>query len=141
MSKLLTLSLAAMMFVLTSCGSKETVSNNAGNANKGVVVANSNTNTAVAPNKSAETAPTTTVAAGDKIGIAECDEYLTKVESCITSKVPEASRAMFKPSLDQTRKSWKDLAANPQTKTGLASACKQALATAKQTYASFSCEF
>lgn len=140
MSKLLTLSLLAMLFVSVGCGSKETVTNNGGNTNKTTVVVDPPKNTATPSVKPTE-APATTVAAGEKVGVAECDEYLTKVEACIFNKVPEASRAMFKPSLEQTRKSWKDLAENPQTKAGLTSACKQALDTAKQTYASFSCEF
>ena len=29
----------------------------------------------------------------DKIGVAECDDFIDKYEACITGKVPEAARA------------------------------------------------
>ncbi len=109
------------VFFLTNCSTTPTTGGN---------------NSAVVVNKTTD-APKTETA--DKIGVPECDEYITKVEACVNTKVPEAQRSMFKSSMDSTRKSWKDLAANPQTKPGLTSACKQALDQAKQTYASFSC--
>jgi|SRR3990167_2916222 len=77
--------------------------------------------------------------APDKIGVVECDDFLTKYEACLSSKVPEASRAALKQSLDQTRTSWKQAAANEQTKGTLATACKQATDSAKQTTAAFGC--
>lgn len=80
-------------------------------------------------------APKTEAPAGEKVGVAECDEYLDKLEACITGgTVPEASRSMIKSSLDTNRKQWKDLAANPQTKPSLTTACKTALDTAKKSY-------
>jgi hypothetical protein len=91
---------------------------------------------------SATTTPTSTTAStstGDKIGVPECDEYIEKVEACLNSKVPEAQRGVFKSSFETVRKQWKETAANPQAKAGLATGCKQALDIAKQTYSSFSC--
>lgn len=82
-----------------------------------------------------------TKSSGDKIGIAECDDYIEKYEACITGKVPEAARAMMKSSFDQTRKTWKDLAANPQTKSSLASACKQSKDAAKQSMEVYKCDW
>lgn len=138
MSKLLTLFLVAAVFVFTNCASKETTTTNSGNTT--VAAGNSNQKDAVPPAKTTE--PTnTTVAAGDKIGVAECDEYITKVEACIFKKVPEANRGMYQSSFEQMRKSWKDAASNPQGKAALATGCKQALETAKQAYAAYSCEF
>ena len=78
---------------------------------------------------------------GDKVGVPECDEYIAKYEACINSKVPEAQRAMFKTSFETMRKSWKESAANPQSKAALASGCKQALDTAKQSMSAFSCDW
>ena len=78
---------------------------------------------------------------GDKIGIAECDDYIEKYEACITGKVPEASRATLKSSFDQTRQTWKNLAANPQTKSTLASMCKQSKEMAKQSMSAYACEW
>jgi hypothetical protein len=70
---------------------------------------------------------------GDKVGVAECDEYIAKLEACMSS-APEASRGMIKTNLDTMRKQWKDAAATPQGKSGLAVGCKTALDTAKQSY-------
>ena len=88
---------------------------------------------------SANTASTNggTTASGDKIGVPECDEYIQKYEACVNSKVPEAMRASVKASLDTARKMWKDAAATPQGKAGLATACTQALETAKSSMGSY----
>jgi hypothetical protein len=132
MSKLLLFSLALIVFGLTNCASKE-VSSTAP-ANKTIAVANSATET--------NSAKQTTIAStNDKTGVPECDEYIAKYEACIFSKVPEASRAVYQTPFDQMRKSWKDAAANPQAKAGLAVGCKQALETAKQSFAAYSCEW
>jgi uncharacterized membrane protein len=91
---------------------------------------------------STTTTPASTTAStstGDKIGVPECDEYIEKVEACLNSKVPEAQRGMFKSSFETVRKQWKETAANPQAKAGLATGCKQAMETAKQAYSSFGC--
>jgi hypothetical protein len=77
---------------------------------------------------------------GDKIGIAECDEYIEKYTKCIQDKVPEAARAQMKDAMDQSAKAWKEAAAGP-AKDGLATACKAALDAAKQATASMGCEW
>ena len=46
-------------------------------------------------------------------GIAACDDFLQKYDTCVTSKLPEAQRATYKAQLDQTRKMWVDMAKNP----------------------------
>ena len=84
----------------------------------------SNTNrTASTP---ASTTPSTTAAAGQKIGVADCDDFIAKYEACVNSKVPEAARTQFQSAVKQWRDSWKKLADNPATKGTLAAACKQA---------------
>ena len=50
----------------------------------------------------------TTASSGDKVGIPECDDYLTKYESC-TPKVPEPGRAAYKSAGEQLRASWKKM--------------------------------
>lgn len=87
----------------------------------------------------AATTPAATKDAADKIGVAECDEYIQKYEACIVSRVPEAQRAMLESSLTQSRQAWKQAAAAPQGKTALAQACKQAMEMAKQSTAAYSC--
>ena len=66
-----------------------------------------------------KTGTTTTAPAGDKIGVAECDEFIAKYESC-TSKVPEIARAQYKDAIARWRTEWKKLADNPDTKGTLA---------------------
>ena len=80
-------------------------------------------------------------ASSEKIGVAECDDYIEKYEVCLTKNVPEQSRAMMKSSFDQTRKTWKDLATNPQTKASLSSVCKQSKDAVKQAMSSYHCEW
>ena len=59
--------------------------------------------------------------------------------ACIDSKVPEAGRTMLKQGLDQTKAAWKQAAATPQGKAGLAQACVQAEASAKQAMGAYGC--
>jgi len=61
---------------------------------------------------------------GEKVGIAECDNFITAYETCVSSKVPEATRANLKASVTTWRTEWKKLADNPQTRGTLAAACK-----------------
>lgn len=120
--------------ILIGCSKTETSNSNSNiatdNSNKGTTTKTSNTGTKTT---------TTTTTSGDKIGIAECDEYIAKYEAC-TPKVPEAGRAAYKSALDQTRATWKQLADNPQTKATLAAACKQALATQASVWKGYGCE-
>src|SRR5829696_3643308 len=80
-----------------------------------------------------------TAASGDKIGVAECDDFLAKYETCVNSKVPETSRSMVKANMDSMRAAWKKAAETPQGKAGLAQGCKQALDNAKTTMGSYGC--
>src|SRR5207245_4532621 len=101
---------------------------------------NSNSNTTTSE-KSTTTTKTTTTAStsGEKIGVAECDEYIAKYEACVP-KVPEPGRAAYKSALDQTRASWKKLAENPTTRASLAAACKQALDTQAAAWKGYGCQ-
>ena len=117
--------------VLVGCNKTEPASN-----------ANSTTTNA---NKAASTPATSTssntTAAAEKIGVPECDEFITKYDACVSDKVPEAARAQYKTTVAQWRKSWHDLAANPQTKATLAAACKQAAESARTSMKSYNCTF
>ena len=114
---------ALLGLTMLACGGAADNANTAANAN--AVVANTTASTA---------APT-----GDKIGVAECDDFIAKYEACVSGKVPAAQQAMFKNSIEQWRKSWKDLAANPTTKATLASVCKTQLDQSKASLSSFGC--
>jgi hypothetical protein len=82
-----------------------------------------------------------TTASGDKIGVAECDDFIAKYEACVNSKVPETARSMVKANLDSMRNAWRQAAATPQGKAGLAQGCKQALANAKTSMGSYGCSW
>jgi hypothetical protein len=86
-------------------------------------------------------AGTTASTAGDKIGIPECDEFITAYENCVNKKVPAAMRAQFNSGLAQWRTSWKQLAVNPQSKPTLVSACKTQLESAKTSMKAYGCTF
>ena len=90
---------------------------------------NTNTNTASGttdkPATATTPAPATASTSGGDVGVAECDEYIKKYESC-APKVPEMVRAQYENAGKQLRDQWKKLADNPQTRGSLAAACKQA---------------
>ena len=97
--------------------------------------------TAPAASQPATSPATTTASSTDSIGVAECDAFITKYEACVKDKVPAAARAQFNSTLAQWRKSWHDLAQNPQTKATLAAACKTQLDAAKQSMKAYGCTF
>jgi len=109
--------------ILIGCGKTETSNSNmaSDNANKGA------------------TTKTTTVPAGEKIGVPECDDFIAKYDACVSSKVPEAARAQYQSAVKQWRESWKKLAENPQTKGTLAAACKQAAAQQEAALKTYGC--
>ena len=65
-------------------------------------------------------------AAGDKIGVAECDEYITKWKACM-DKMPAAAKPAQEAAFKQMKDSWKTAAATPAGKDGLKTGCKSAL--------------
>ena len=95
----------------------------------GSVVTNRNTNS-----------PGTTAAA-DKIGIEECDSFLTAYDNCVSTKVPENSRAQYQQAITSWRTSWKKLAETPATRATLASVCKNQLETARAQLKAYNCTF
>ena len=83
----------------------------------------------------------TTAASATEIGVPECDAFLKAYEACIHDKVPAAVRPTFDTGLANWRKSWHDLAANPQTKPSLVAACKSAKASATTSMKAYGCTF
>jgi len=107
---------------------------------------------ATAPAGSTAPAPAATVstnkngndgasATAENIGVAECDTYLTAVDNCISTKVPDANRAQLRQAINTSRSEWKRLAENPQTRGTLAGACKTALTNARTQYKAYNCTF
>ncbi len=82
-----------------------------------------------------------TTAHAQSTGLAACDDFLTKYNACIVSKVPEAQRAMYKTQIDQNRKAWIDLAKNPSATSTMEITCKQTLDATKASLTAYGCTF
>lgn len=129
----------ACALALAACGESTTTNNsNAGNTNANRA-ASTTTTTSTAPNSNAA-ADAATKATGEKIGIAECDDFLEKYEACVSGKVPEAMRAQYKTTMEQWRNSWRGIAANPQTRATLTQVCKTSIEQARASLKSYGCE-
>jgi hypothetical protein len=122
--------------LLVGCTTTETTNTNNTPA-KAATPASSPAVTASTPAPSTSTASTS----GDKIGVPECDEFLTKYEACVSDKVPEAQRATFKTSMAQMRTAWHNAASTPQGKAALGTTCKTALESARTSMSAYNCSF
>jgi ABC-type uncharacterized transport system auxiliary subunit len=120
--------------ILVGCSKTETTENSntaMGNSNKTTTTTNTTTPTT-----------TTTASTGEKIGVPECDDFIAKYESCISSsKVPEAQQAQLKSAIAEWRKQWKTLAENPLSKAAAAAACKQAAAQQETALKQYGCKW
>lgn len=122
---------------MLACGGAENTNTaNSATANANTKATATPATTAATP--AAATPAANTSAAGD-IGVAECDDFLKKYETCVSGKVPAAAQATFKTSLDTWRSSWKQLASTAQGKAGLAQACRAAADQAKTSLSSYGC--
>ena len=134
--------ICATMILIAGCGGAATnnATNTAANRSNTAVV----TNTAPANTAAANTAAKTdTVPAGDSVGVAECDEYIKKYEACLTkiaAKNPQIEGTL-KTAFEAQRNGFKTAASTPQGKATLATACKQAIDTAKASTAAYACEW
>ncbi len=63
---------------------------------------------------------------GGDVGIAECDQYLTKMEACV-GKMPSSAQDSMRDSLKQSRKAWIDAAAIPAARDAIKQGCQNAL--------------
>lgn len=75
------------------------------------------------------------------IGIPLCDSFLSSYQTCVSSQVPEAQRAMFTSQVTQLRASWRQLADNPQTRGTLEQACRQQIDAMRQSMQAYGCRF
>lgn len=90
------------------------------------------------PAKNEEKNPTSSVASKPDLptalitGVAECDEYLNRVDFCLTKpKVPDAMKSAYRQSMEQNRSAWKQAASTQAGKKQLESTCKMALDAAR----------
>ena len=107
----------------------------------GEVTVNTNSSASPAAASPAATPAAVLTSTGEKIGVPECDDFIAAYDACVSSKVPEVARAQFKTSIEQWRTSWRQLAANPNTKASLAQACKQSAEQARVSMKSYNCTF
>ena len=100
----------------------------------------SSTTTSTAP---ANTASSTTASTAPDTGVAECDEYITKYEACLTkiAKAAPQVESSMKQAFEAQRTGFKQAASTPQGKATLASTCKQAIETAKTATKAYSCDW
>ena len=82
-----------------------------------------------------------TAAHAQSTGIAACDDFLTKYDACVVSKVPEAQRAMYKTQIDQTRKAWVDMAKNPSAKATMSPSLIRCLTASLRAVISAMCRY
>jgi len=135
---------AAITFAIVSfgCGGAATNTTNAA-ANKPANATSTTTTSSTTTTAPANTAATTADSSSPNTGVAECDEYITKYEACLTKiakAAPQAEPAL-KQSFEAQRTSFKTAAANPQSKATLATTCKQAIETAKTSTKAYACEW
>jgi hypothetical protein len=71
-----------------------------------------------------ETKPAST--GGGDIGVPECDDYLKKMESCL-SKMPAEARSASENAFKQSKDAWKQAAATEAGKASLKQGCQSAL--------------
>jgi len=127
--------------LLTACGGSD--SNNATTNNTSTTTTSKTTTTTSSPATTTTTttsSPATTTSSGDKVGVPECDEYLTKMEACL-SKLPAVAKDQYEKSFEQTRTAWRNAASTPQGKASLAQACKAMTDQMKTSMKSYNCEF
>lgn len=86
-----------------------------------------------------EAAPAEGGGGADKLGVAECDEYIEKFTACL-DKLPEAAQGPAKEGFKSAIDAWKGVPAGP-ARDALAQGCQTALDAAKTSYASLGCEF
>ena len=88
-------------------------------------------------NRNAE-APST-VSAGEKVGIAECDNFIAAYETCVNSRVEEGARANVRASVARLRTDWKKMADDPQLRATLAAHCKTQRETTMAAMKAYNC--
>lgn len=89
----------------------------------------------------AATAAPPAAAAGSEFGVPECDAYIKAYTECVTSKVPEASRAQLQAALEQSKQAWQLAASSSEGRSSLGVACRQAQDAARMSMQAYGCTF
>jgi hypothetical protein len=86
-----------------------------------------------------ENASNGTRAAADGVGVAACDDYLTKYARCAAERAPASARGQMLESVTNMRASWKQAASIEVAKRGLEQSCKAALGAARTSMSTYGC--
>ena len=86
-------------------------------------------------------APAFAQGSAQPIGVKECDEFLTAYDRCVSSNVPEASRAQVSSAVTQMRESWRQAAQNPQARAVLGPQCTQRRRQRAPSMGAYNCRF
>jgi hypothetical protein len=78
---------------------------------------------------------------GETIGIPECDDYLAKLEACISNKMPEKARERHMKDLEGLRKAMLDMATKDRNQAATIAMCKIASETSRENYKKYACDF
>jgi hypothetical protein len=123
---------ASMVLALAACGGKQ--------ADTAAAPAAPTAPSAPAAPTAPTAAPTSTVAAADKIGIAECDDFLAKYEVCVNDKLPADQRGTFAANMTQWRTAWKTAAENPASRDMMKTTCTQTHEQMKAAFKTYGCD-
>ena len=74
-------------------------------------------------------------------GIPVCDDFLTKYEACVTTKIPAAQQTTFKAQVEQMRKTFTDMSKNASAKPTLEATCKSSADQMKAATQAYGCSF
>jgi len=93
-----------------------------------------------AATETTETAAATDAPAAsqDEVGVAECDEYITKYRACM-SKLPEEGRAAYQQALDQMISGWKQVPT--ESRSSLAEGCKMSIESSRTAMQAMGCDW
>jgi hypothetical protein len=82
-----------------------------------------------------------TAAMAQSTGIAVCDDFIRKYETCITTKMPADQWDLHKGVIDHLRKTLPDIVKSPGGKSSAESGCKQMIEGVKALLQSVGCAF
>lgn len=75
------------------------------------------------------------------IGVPTCDTFVTNYQACVTTRLPEAQRAVFATQVQQMRTTWRELAQTPEGRTQLELICRQQADGLRQGLQAYGCQF
>jgi hypothetical protein len=77
----------------------------------------------------------------EPIGVAVCDDFLAKYETCIMTKIAPERRDKLKGNVEQLHKTWSGLAGDPNMKGTLENICTQVAEGTKKNATNSVCEW